>query len=132
MQHLTGAAKEIKMLPGLSVSKFSDQGYITVSHPMKGGVMVHGPGAVMISVKKEMILQGWRDKNGLWSVLLMDNVANTNTDTIPMTGSDKKQSVHNVYYLPLIEAILWYLHAACGFPTKATWLAAIQHGNFIG
>ena len=24
----------------------------------------------------------------------------------------------------------WYLHAASGYPTKATWLKAIKSGNF--
>eukprot|EP00804_Cyclotella_cryptica_P007757 CCRYP_001358-RA/>CCRYP_001358-RA protein AED:0.08 eAED:0.05 QI:0/0/0/1/0/0/4/0/1076 len=36
----------------------------------------------------------------------------------------------NVYELPSIEQSIRYLHAAAGFPTKSTWLAAIRKGNY--
>eukprot|EP00804_Cyclotella_cryptica_P012341 CCRYP_018201-RA/>CCRYP_018201-RA protein AED:0.66 eAED:0.37 QI:0/0/0/0.25/0/0/4/0/691 len=35
----------------------------------------------------------------------------------------------NVYELPSIEQSIRYLHAAAGFPTKSTWLAAIRKGT---
>ena len=34
--------------------------------------------------------------------------------------------LHNVYELPSLEATIRYLHAAAGFPPKATWLKAVQ------
>lgn len=36
----------------------------------------------------------------------------------------------NVYDLPSTEQVVRYLHAAAGFPTKATWLKAINDGFY--
>jgi hypothetical protein len=41
-----------------------------------------------------------------------------------------KERVNNVYDLPSINQTVKYLHAAAGFPTKETWLKAINAGNF--
>ena len=41
------------------------------------------------------------------------------------------EAIHNVYELPRIECAVRYLHAAAGFPTKATWLKIIHHGNYL-
>jgi hypothetical protein len=37
--------------------------------------------------------------------------------------------IHNVYELPSVEPTIQYLHGAAGFPTRASWLKAIHHGN---
>ena len=39
-------------------------------------------------------------------------------------------TIGNVYELPSINQTIRYLHAAAGFPTKATWLKAIRKGNY--
>ena len=39
--------------------------------------------------------------------------------------------INNVYELPSIARAVRYLHGAIGFPTEATWLAAIRNGNFL-
>ena len=41
------------------------------------------------------------------------------------------EAINNVYELPSIARAVRYLHGAIGFPTKATWLAAIRNGNFL-
>ena len=41
------------------------------------------------------------------------------------------EAIQNVYKLPSIESAVRYLHAAAGFPTKATWLKSIQDGNYL-
>jgi hypothetical protein len=33
--------------------------------------------------------------------------------------------LHNIYKLPSLEPTIRYLHAAAGFPPKATWLKAV-------
>jgi hypothetical protein len=38
--------------------------------------------------------------------------------------------VQNVYDLPSVPSAIRYLHAAAGYPTKATWLKAIKAGNY--
>ncbi len=40
-----------------------------------------------------------------------------------------KERASNVYDLPSINQTVKYLHAAGGFPTKETWLKAINAGN---
>ena len=41
------------------------------------------------------------------------------------------ETINNVYELPSIEDTLRYLHTTDGFPTKATWLKIICHGNYL-
>ena len=38
-----------------------------------------------------------------------------------------RESISNVYDLPSTQQTIRYLHAAAGFPTKATWLKHIQN-----
>ena len=40
-------------------------------------------------------------------------------------------AINHVYELPSVKPDVRYLHAAIGFPTKATWLKAIWAGNFL-
>jgi len=105
------------------------------------------------------VLTGYRcRKTGLWRVPLKKVIVNENTDTIIFDGQDgiapsndkyavptsnrvrdyiatarahAKEEIKNVYELPSIEQTIRYLHAAAGFPTKATWLKAIRHGNYV-
>ena len=64
---------------------------------------------------------------------------NINTDTVlvkqppPEHLSNRApptEAVHNVYELKKQPEIVRYLHAAAGFPTKATWLRAIKLGFY--
>ena len=41
------------------------------------------------------------------------------------------EAIHNVYNFPSIEGAVRYLHAAAGFPTKATLLKSIRHGTYL-
>ena len=71
MNGLKEEAREIDVLPDLkhnsliSVSKLSDAGYTTVFQPKDGGVAVYWTDDIVIHVKKEAVLQGWRDATGL-------------------------------------------------------------------
>ena len=40
-------------------------------------------------------------------------------------------AINNVYELPSIGRAVCYLHAAVGFPTKATWIKAIRKVNYL-
>eukprot|EP00804_Cyclotella_cryptica_P002817 CCRYP_009355-RA/>CCRYP_009355-RA protein AED:0.29 eAED:0.33 QI:0/0/0/1/0.66/0.5/4/0/552 len=42
----------------------------------------------------------------------------------------EQHTILNVYKLPSIEQTIRYLHAAAGFTTKTTWMAAIWRGNY--
>ncbi len=41
------------------------------------------------------------------------------------------ESAMSVYELPSTKEVVRFLHAALGFPTKATLLTAIRHGNLV-
>jgi hypothetical protein len=45
--------------------------------------------------------------------------------------SAQRDHIHNVYELPSVEPTIRYLHGAAGFPTRASWLKAILHGNYL-
>ena len=40
-------------------------------------------------------------------------------------------TINNVYKIPSIGRAVRYLHAAAGFPTKATWIKTIRKGNYL-
>eukprot|EP00804_Cyclotella_cryptica_P010211 CCRYP_013825-RA/>CCRYP_013825-RA protein AED:0.46 eAED:0.17 QI:0/0/0/0.57/1/1/7/0/869 len=52
---------------------------------------------------------------------------NDNTDTLIL---DSKCGLQSTQPDIIIEQSIRYLHAAAGFPTKSTWLAAIRKGNY--
>ena len=41
------------------------------------------------------------------------------------------EAIQKVYEIPRIKGTVRYLHAAAGFPTKATWLKSIPHVNYL-
>jgi hypothetical protein len=69
----------------------------------------------------------------------VETVHNNNTDTIivnkPSTElfpnrPEPNEAVHNVYKLKTQPELVRYHHAAAGFPTKPTFLAAIKNKQF--
>jgi hypothetical protein len=133
-------ANELHITPGvsqhlpLSTGKYADANYVTVFD--KDTVNVYNANDTVITVTKEAILQGWRDKdNKLWRIPLVDMVQNQNTDTIivnrPPTKflpnqPPPKEAIHNVFDLKTTPKLVRYHHASAGFPTKPQWIAAIQ------
>eukprot|EP00804_Cyclotella_cryptica_P002412 CCRYP_004109-RA/>CCRYP_004109-RA protein AED:0.25 eAED:0.31 QI:0/0/0/1/0.33/0.25/4/0/631 len=111
-----------------------------------------------INITERAVLTGYRcPRTGLWRIPLRPATVNDNTDTLILDSKCGLQSTHpryhvptpthirehlqaslqcntdhilNVYELPSIEQSIRYLHAAAGFPTKSTWLAAIRKGNY--
>ena len=110
----------------------SNAGYTTIFHAGDGGVTVHWHDNVFIRVKREAVLQGWRDKSGLWRIPIKDKVENENTDTLILERPPPEEALNNVYDLPTTEKVIKYLHGALGFPTKATMLQAVRNGWLVG
>ena len=116
----------------VSGSKVADAGYVTVFDPDE--VNVYEAEDVTIKADAQPVLTGWRDEaSGLWRVPLKAQVDNINTDTVLLPEAESQRIMNeiaaNVHDLPSTERVIRYLHAACGFPTKPTWLQAIQ-ANF--
>ena len=135
MTQLTADARKTDILPALttnslmSVKVLADNGYTTVFHPHDGGAAVLSPDSFELKVKGEPILSGYRDEQGLWRIPL---VADTNSEEKGMLIKDERfhaEAIHNVYELPSMQQVVRFLHAALGFPTKQTLIAAINNGH---
>ncbi|KAL7476096.1 hypothetical protein ACHAW6_001977, partial [Cyclotella cf. meneghiniana] len=105
----------------LNIETFADNGYVTIFHEGSRCATVHDHNDVTITSKKPAILQGCRDKHGLWCVPL--------TEPTSILCHPVGHCINNVYDLPSTTHLIQYLHAALGFPTKNTLLAAIRNGN---
>ena len=121
-------AKEVDVLPRLqqsllSVGKLADEGYTTVFHPRDRGVTIHKEGTLTLTPTAPAEIQGWRANTGLWEVGVNNEKRKSSTLT--------EESAQNVHSLPSTLAAVRFLHAAAGFPTQATWIAAIKAGNFV-
>ncbi len=91
-------------------------------------------------VTRQAILRGWLDKDAnLYRIPLIPIFLNNNTITVLVCKPPTKflpdhppptDTVHNVYKLKTQPELVWYLHAAAGFSTKPTWLAAIKTSIF--
>ena len=81
----------------------------------------------MFSQDNVVILRGWRELTGakIWRFSLLPQ----EHSSIP-TKWRSSPSALNAHDLPIIGALVCYLHAAAGFPVKSTWLAAIHAGKY--
>eukprot|EP00956_Cyclotella_meneghiniana_P004952 scaffold6096_cov39-Cyclotella_meneghiniana.AAC.8 len=131
---LRGVASLAELVPSLkhnsliSTSKLADANYHTVFTPTE--VLVYDG---ELQVVKVPVWKGWRDNStGMWRVPLINEVKNLNTDTAIMTEEQMqetfKNKIQSVHSLPSKEEAVKYLHAALGFPTKETMLAAVRAG----
>jgi hypothetical protein len=138
MSNLRDEVREGDIIPGLkntlvSVSKFADEGYVTIFQPGGRGVEIYDQQNVRIVVSGEAALRGWRDqKSGLWRVPLTEDAQINSAESVELSMPQLREVVNNIYDLPSIEQAIRFTHACIGFPTKATWLKAIRRGNFVG
>ena len=66
------------------------------------------------------------NSQGMRQVTLQPQVANVNADTIAMDRPAPTKAVYNVYELPSTREMVAHLHAALGYPTKATLIEAAR------
>ena len=142
-----GEAKEVHMVPGtqnnlISTNKFALEGYIKIFD--KEEVNVYNANDVIIKTTRGAILRGWRvPSEGLWRFPLVPDAAsicNLNTQTailkhhpqavLARKPPPRAEGVNNVYELKAKPELIRYYHAAAGFPTKPSWLAAIRNGHY--
>ena len=153
LQHpLRAPARTIDMVPSLhdasllSTGRLADAGYVTIYDGDQ--VNFYNGRTSKIQVSEAAVLQGWRcPETKLWRIPLTADPQNYNTDTLLLDTPDGRGSlnslyhmshvktmrartstnkaVNHVYKLPSVKPAIRYLHAAAGFPTKATWIKAI-------
>ncbi len=142
LQHsLRAPARDVHIIPSierdllLSVSKFVNANYIVIVD--KDEVKIFDANNTKLTVSRAAILRGWQcPETKLWCIPLVKHVTNANTDTIlcdrpPSEFLPKRppptEAVANVYELKMQPELIRYYHAAAGFPTKPTWVAAIKN-----
>jgi len=140
---LRDGAQEVHMVvPGLSdtslisAGKLADEGYVSIFDKDE---------VTIITVSRSAILKGWRSEHlGLWRIPLKKNVdektADKNMETVLVNKPPTEflmgrppptEAIFNVYELKKQPEIVRYYHAAAGFPTKPTWLRAINNGHYM-
>ena len=128
--NLSSQATQATVVPALnqpallSVRQLADNGYTTIFHPHSQGVTVHDVDSFKLATSKPALLQGWREAGGLWTVPIASDAAISPSLNVT-------ESAMSVYELPSTKEVVRFLHAALGFPTKATLLTAIRHGNLV-
>ncbi len=119
LMQLNNGAREAIVIPEMStqalmsVRQLADQGYTTIFHPYLQGATVHDNDSFKLVINKLLLLQGWRDNGGLWTVPLAEEKA------------------LNVYELPSTKEVIRFGHAALGFLMKASLLDTICHKNLV-
>ncbi|KAL7502358.1 hypothetical protein ACHAXN_001427 [Cyclotella atomus] len=117
----------------ISNSKLADAGYVTVYDNEE--VNVYDGATTTVVPTKQAVMTGWRDKlTGLWRFPLHSQVTNATTETKLLseakTNAIVDEVTSNVHDLPSTERVIRMLHAAAGFPAKATWIEAIKKGFY--
>eukprot|EP00956_Cyclotella_meneghiniana_P007409 scaffold10112_cov34-Cyclotella_meneghiniana.AAC.2 len=130
LSKLRTGAREALVVPELkpkalvSVSPLANNGYTTIFHPYDEGVTVHDANTFELTFNAPPVLQGCRNTAGLWTVPITDHATISQSLNVD-------EAAMNVYELPSTKEVVRFLHAALGFPTKATLLTAAKKGNLI-
>eukprot|EP00804_Cyclotella_cryptica_P003441 CCRYP_002087-RA/>CCRYP_002087-RA protein AED:0.41 eAED:0.41 QI:0/0/0/1/0/0/2/0/284 len=115
----------------LSIGVLADNRYTTIFHPHAQEAAVYAEGACTITPSQPPVLQGCRDNKGLWTVLIQSDTTDAAWSSVESshkpTISHLNELTTNVYDLPSTLGVIRFLHAALGFPTKQTLLAAIRN-----
>ena len=117
---LQKGAQEALVVP----RSLANNGYTTIFHPHEEGVTVHDTDSFTLTLKLPPVLQGCRNVAGLWTVPLADK-------TTISQSLNVDEAALSVYDLPSTKEVVRFLHAALGFPTKATLLTAARNGNLV-
>ena len=143
----------------LSGVKLAEDGYLSVCNG--DDVNIYGGRTATITVSEYAVLKGWRCPcTKLWRIPLQAHVTDLSIHTILLNSLSGQESlnslytvptsasvlahiesfnsehaagetINNIYEVPSLEHAVWYLHAAAGFPTKATCLKSIRNGNYL-
>ena len=128
-------ARRVDIVPTLkedsliSGPKFTDAGYVSFLTPEE--LMIFDGQDLKITVSKEAVLSGWRDKGsrGMWRIPLEPNKPPQQSKYV-LLDEKQEESVNSVYKFASTKQVIRYLHACAGFPTKLSWIKAIKADNF--
>ncbi|EJK62273.1 hypothetical protein THAOC_17120, partial [Thalassiosira oceanica] len=114
----------------LSVGRTTDDGNTAIFN--SSGVSVHRDRDVLILVKGKPVMIGRRDDNGRYKIPLVRQRQQMKPVVPRKRDIERLERANSVYDLPSVEEAIKWMHAACGYPVKSTWLKAIKAGNFHG
>jgi hypothetical protein len=125
----------------LSTSKLADANYVTVF--TRDEVQVFDAETTKFNIEGQAVMTGWRcPMTKLWRIPLKPDWQNMNTETTLLSEKvtkimmekrgqfDPIEFVNSVYELPNLEQVIAWYHAAAGYPTKTTWIKAIEAGFY--
>ena len=93
----------------LSGSKFADAGYTAVYDKDE----VNFYEANKVKIEARAVLQGYRcSSTGLWRVPLVDNISNTNNNTLLLDSRGGEQSLNKLYEVPSSQQIRDHLKSS--------------------
>ena len=142
--NLREEARRVHMVPGittaslLSTGELADAKYISIFGEEE--VNIYDANNTKITCTRGAVLRGYRDRNaGVYRIPLVENVQNLNTDTVIVNVPPSRllqqnppsyETINSVYELRSQNEIIRFYHAAAGYPTKATWIDAVNRGYF--
>jgi hypothetical protein len=142
----------------ISTSNFVDAGHTAIYNDKE--VNYYQKTTTKIILSENAVLRGWRcPSNKLLCAPLVPDVQNLNTGTILLNHplghlslhamyevdntnltcqhinaisllTHQREYIRNVYKLSSLEPTICFLLAAAGFPSKSTWLKAVQQSNY--
>ena len=114
---LAPSARLARIFPGIQNSLLS------LGQLCDGGCEIFlDKNTVQIKLNEKVIMTGNRNHNNkLWEV---------NLDKTSNAQSPEPNQLNNVFKISSIQSSINYLHAACFYPTKTTWIKAINAGFF--
>ena len=80
---------------------------------------MHKPGTLTMAFGKPPVLLGHKPRGAKLLTMTINN------------NPTKSEQINNIYNLPSTAQAIKFLHAAAGYPTKDTWIAAINAGNYV-
>ncbi len=125
---LREGAREISIVPGLhttliSVPKLADANYVTIFD--KNEAKIYDATITNISTTQPPVLTAPRcNDTGLWRIPLNPRKPPDNTDS-NQNPNPPQDALNAVFELPSKRKTLLWHHAALGFPTEETLIAAI-------
>ena len=114
----------------MSVGKTADDGNVSVF--TKEDVKIFKEEDILITYKGEPIMISKRDERGRYHIPLVQQRLAVATKDANQSGKKYLKQANSVYDFPPTEEAVKWMHTACGYPVKSTWLKAIKAGNFTG
>ena len=114
----------------MSLGQTSNDGNVSIFTDEK--VQVYKEADVLIPCRGKRTLIGKRDDCGRYRIPLIQTQGQWQPRTTSKKPKKFLQEASSVYDLPNTEEAIRWMHVACGYPVKSTWIKATKAGNFTG